>query len=92
MSANDHMFDLKNFDRELQNGQTVQVRRHHHIGNIPVNEHFSGRQVQYLVGWYAAVSAADPEEFRALLLGEVFEKIRIDLLDPRRPETVALKQ
>ena len=70
MPAHDDVLDLQDVNRELQHGQAIQVRVHHDVGNIPVNEQLSGLQPDNLVGGDAAVGTSDPEELRRLLCQE----------------------
>lgn len=62
VSANDDMFDLQNLHRELNDRNTVQIRRIDQIRYVSMDEQFSRQQTNDLVRWYSAVSASDPKE------------------------------
>ena len=64
----------------------------HQIGNVPMDEKFSGEQPHNLVGGDPAVGAADPEIGGRLLPGEFPEEVRLALLDGFGPGAIILKQ
>jgi hypothetical protein len=70
VAADDDVLHLEHINGELQHGQAVQVRVHHHVGDIAVDEQLARRHAQQFVGRHAAVRAADPQVFRGLLRGQ----------------------
>src|SRR5205085_9580699 len=51
--ADDHVLDVQDVDRELQHGETVEVRVHDEVRDIPVNEDLAGRHADDLVCGHA---------------------------------------
>ena len=92
VAADNDSTNAKDLDGVLQHRQAVEVRMHYDIGDVAVNEHLTGRQVDDLVGRHAAVGAADPKNLGLLLLGEIGEIVRVDLFQTVGPHPVAIKQ
>lgn len=77
VAANDDVADFEDIDGVLDDGEDVEVGLCDDVGDIAVDEDFAGGEAGDLVGWDAAVRAADPEVFRVLLTGKLLEKIGI---------------
>jgi hypothetical protein len=60
-------FHLQHVDRELHDGQAVEVGVHHHVGHVAVHEDLARLQAGDLVGRHAAVRAADPQVLARLI-------------------------
>jgi len=75
---------LERIDRVVDDRVDVQVGVDHEVGDVPVDEHFSGCASHDLVGRNPRVGAADIQEVRRLSGGERFEEavLLILLLDP----------
>jgi len=67
MADHHHMLDAQVVNSELQYRQAVEIRVHHHIGDIAVYEQLAGQQVNDFVGGHSAVGAANPQVFGILL-------------------------
>src|SRR5882724_8114641 len=59
--ADDDVAHLEDIHGELYDGQTVEVRVDHQIGDVPVDEQFPGQLPDDFVGRHPAVGTADPE-------------------------------
>ncbi len=70
VAADDHMTDLEDIDRVLQDSEEVEISFRDDIGDIAVDEDFSGRETGDLIGGHAAIRTTDPQVLRALLIGE----------------------
>ena len=92
MPAYDDVFHAEHFNRILNNRETVEVRRHHNICDVAVDEDTARGQVDDFVGRNPAIRATDPEELRRLLFRQRAEELGIDLLDTLRPKAAARKQ
>ena len=79
VTAHNHMFDLEDFDRILQNAQHVEVGVDHLIGDIAMDEQLPWRSSRDLFGRNPAIGAANPKIFRLLTSNEPLEKFRIYL-------------
>src|ERR1700739_3279490 len=88
MSANDYVFDLENLHRELNDRNAVQIRRIDQIGDVSMDEQFSGHQTNDLVRRYSAVSASDPKEVWGLLLRQLAKIIGPACGHALRPSTI----
>src|SRR5699024_6199032 len=86
------VLDLQGIHRELDGAQGIEVGMHDHVGDVAVDENFARRQVDDLGGGNAGVGAADPEVFRGLLPGQVFEKRGVPGGDFVGPTQVVGKQ
>jgi hypothetical protein len=64
------VLDLERIDRILNNGQSVQIGMHHHVGHVAMHKHFTRVEARDLVGRHAAVGAADPQVLGVLLVGQ----------------------
>ena len=73
--ADNDVLDTKGFDCVLDNGKAIQVRMHHHVGNVAVDKELARPESHDLVGWDTAVRAADPEVLRILLLRQSIKEI-----------------
>ena len=85
MSADNHVLDLEDFDRELHDRQTIQVVVDDEIGDVAVDEQFARRQPNDLIRGHAAVRATNPQIFRRLLTRQFAKKFRVVLPDPAGP-------
>jgi hypothetical protein len=74
-----HMLDLQHVDRELQHAQVVGVLRRGEVGDVAVHEQLARIQADDLVGRHAAVAAADPQIFGALLALQPLEEAGVGL-------------
>ena len=92
MSADDDVAHFQDIDRKLHDRQTIQVGVHDQVRDIPMDEQFSGRQADNLIGGNAAVGTADPEIAGELLLGELEEKIRVLFPDAAGPGFVVFQE
>lgn len=92
VSADDDMLHLQHLDGELDHRQAIEVGVHDDVGNVAVDEHFTGGQVDDLVGRYAAVGTADPQVVGCLLPAQPFEEARIFALDRFGPGAVVVEQ
>src|SRR5690606_18849676 len=72
---------LQDIHRVLEHGKDIEVRLRDDVADVAVDENLSRRQAGDLVGGDAAVGTADPQVFRALLIGQAGEEIRIGLDD-----------
>ena len=88
VAADDDVADFEDIDGVLHDGEYVEVGLGHDVGDVAVDENLTWCEAGDLVGGHAAVRAADPEVFRALLVGELAEEIRIVRDDGRRPFAV----
>ena len=73
-------------------GEHVEIGLGHDVGDVAVDENLARREAGDLVGGHAAVRAADPEVFRALLVGEFAEEVRIVGVDRVRPVAVVFQE
>jgi len=62
------------------------------VGDVSVDEHFSGRQIDQLRGWHPAIRATDPEVVWGLLMRQAVEELRISLCDSRSPCPIPRKK
>lgn len=62
------------------------------VSNVPVNEKLAWEEAHNLVGWDAAVRAANPKVFRILLTGEFPKKLRITFTNLIRPEFIFIEE
>lgn len=92
MSAHYDVLHLEGFDRVLHRREAVQVSVHDYVRHVAMDEQLSGRHCDNLVGRNAAIRAAYPEIFGRLLLGQVFEEIRVLRLDSLCPGSVSFYQ
>lgn len=92
VAADDHVLNLEDIDRVLQDSEQVEIGFRDDIGDIAVDEDFAGCEAGDLVGGHAAVRAADPEVLGCLLVGEFGEERRIFGFDQGRPVAIFLKQ
>ena len=65
---------------------------HHHIGHVPVHKHFPRFQARDLVGWHAAVGAANPQILGRLLLRQMVEDAGLLALHALGPRPVVVKK
>src|SRR5690606_16696611 len=65
---------LEDFDRELNDGEAVEIGVNNEVGNVSVDEDFAGSESNDLVGGDSGIATADPKELWRLLLGEFAEK------------------
>src|SRR5512133_1750461 len=77
VAADDDVGDFENVDRELNDGEAIEIGVDDDVGDVAMNKEFSGRKADDLVGGNARIRAADPEISRGLLLGEAREELRI---------------
>ena len=77
VAADDDVAHLQHVDGELDRREAIQIRVHHHVGDVAMDEHLAGRQADDLVRRHAAIGAADPEVLRRLLLREAREELRV---------------
>ena len=77
VAADDDVTDLQHFDRELNDGQAIQVAVHDHVRDVAVDEDLTGQQPEDLVRGHAAVGAADPQIARRLLPRQAREEIGV---------------
>lgn len=73
MTADDDVLDAEGFDGELDDGLAVEVVGVDDVGDVAVDEDAAGLETDDVIGGDAAVSAADPEVFGVLLVGEFSE-------------------
>ena len=85
VSTHDDMADFENFDGKLHDREAVEVRMHDQIGDIPMDQQFTGQQPDDFIGRHPAVRASDPQIGRRLLAGELQEKFRVLLLNALGP-------
>jgi len=71
VTADDHVADLEDIDRVLQDSEQVEIGFGDDIGDIAVDEDFAGCEAGDLVGGHAAVGTTDPEILGCLLVGEI---------------------
>ncbi|MNC63510.1 hypothetical protein D3C75_1136350 [compost metagenome] len=64
----------------------------HHVGDIAVDEQITRQHADDFVGRHAGVGAADPEEFRSLLAGQLGEEVGVALVDRVGPAGVVVDQ
>ncbi|GAC1536351.1 MAG: hypothetical protein NVS2B7_05970 [Herpetosiphon sp.] len=68
MATDDHMGDLQDFDRILQDREAVQVSVGHHVRNIAMDKEVARQHIDDLVGRDPTVGATDPQVVGRLLL------------------------
>src|SRR6185312_13365802 len=90
--ADDDVTYPENLDAELKDRQAADVGMDDEVRHVAVNEHFAGVQAKYLIGWNAAVGAADPQEPRSLLCREPLEILWVGPRLLRGPLFVVFKQ
>jgi hypothetical protein len=61
----------------FQHRDQIQIRVHHHVGNVSVHKNFPGLRAGYFVGRNPTVRAADPKELWGLDVLQTFEKLGI---------------
>ena len=86
------VLDLEMVHGKLDHRQGVQIRVHHHIGDIAVHKHFARIKPGDFVGRNAAVGAADPEVFGRLLLRQLAEETGPLRFHARSPDAVVVEQ
>jgi hypothetical protein len=92
VAANDDVANLEDIHGELHDGQTIEIGMDDEIGNVSVDEDFTGQLAHNLVGGHTAVGAANPEVTGRLLFGKLEEKFGILLADARGPFSVAFEK
>jgi hypothetical protein len=92
VAADDDVPHLQHVDGVLQDGQAVEVGVHHDVGDVAMHEHLPGQPAHDLVRRHAAVGAADPEEFRGLLVDECLEEMGIPGRHAGRPARIVREQ
>jgi hypothetical protein len=75
----------------LEHGEHVVVRRHHHVGDVAVDEHLALLRLCDHVRRDAGVGAADEEVVRPVLGGEPLEELRVGLEGVGHPLSVVLE-
>ena len=90
--AHDDVTDLEHIHCEIKHGKAIEIAVHDKVGDIAVDEHFTRRQVDDLVGGHAAVGATNPEITRALLRGENAEETRAFALHALGPAAVVVEK
>ena len=65
----------------MQDGKAVEIGVADDVGDVAMNEDFSGDKTGNLVGGQAVIGATDPEIFGILLAGELGGKLGITLRD-----------
>src|SRR5690554_4870838 len=91
MANHKHMLDLQHLYGELQNRQAVKICVNDDVSNIPVHKKLARRHIYNLVGRHSAISAANPQVFRCLLIRQTMKKLRIIGSDGIRPGPVFFK-
>jgi hypothetical protein len=71
------MMDLQNVHGILDHREAVQIRVDHDIGDIAMDEHFAGQQIDELGSWHAAIGTANPEVAGRLLFSEALKEGRV---------------
>ena len=92
VANDDDVLHLQHVDGELHHAEAVQIRVHHHVGDVAVHEQLARQQPDDLVGRHAAVGAADPQVLRFLLAQEVGEEAWRSRLGGFGPAAVAVEQ
>ncbi|KPH67012.1 hypothetical protein ADT71_03330 [Novosphingobium sp. ST904] len=72
MAHDDDVLDLQNIDRELQGGGEVRIARRGEIGDVAMNKHLAGIEIDDFGGRHPAVRTADPGIAWPLLAYEPF--------------------
>src|SRR4051812_29886802 len=68
MAGDDHVLYTQDVYCVLQRREAIQIGMDDDVRDIPMDEQFSGREADDLVGRDSTVGATDPEVFRRLLL------------------------
>ena len=92
MTTDDDVLDLQYFYRKLDNRHAVEIGVHHQVGDIAVNEDFTGQQANYFVGGHPAVGTADLQVFGRLSFGQTLEKVWIFFGNALCPFDVVIDQ
>ena len=92
VAADDHMTNLENIDRVLQDSEQVEIGFGDDIGDVAVDEYFAGCEAGDLVGGHAAVGATDPEVLGGLLVGEFAKERRVFGFDRGGPVAVFFQE
>ena len=77
VTTDNNMANSQNVHSILEHREAVQIRVNHDIGDITMDEHFAGQQVDELGGRYATIGATDPEVCGRLLGGEALKEGRV---------------
>ncbi len=67
VADDEDMPDFQHVDRVLQHGEAVKIRVADDVGDVAVDEYFTRRQPDNLVGRHPRIRAADPQVLRRLL-------------------------
>ena len=73
------MLYFKNLDSILHYCQAAEVVIRKHVGDVPVDEHFSREQVKDAGLWDTRITASNPENLWVLTIGESREESRMSL-------------
>jgi hypothetical protein len=92
VSAHDHVLDVQDVDRELQHGETIEVRVHDEVRDVPMNEDLAGRHADDLVRGHATVGAADPQIVGRLLLRQPPEEVGVTARRVGGPPAVVVEE
>jgi hypothetical protein len=92
MPNHQDMPDAKRIGRILDHRECVQIRMHHLVGDIAMDEDFARCQADDLVGRHPAVGAAYPQILGGLLFDEAAEVFRILGAPLAGPTAVALEE
>ena len=77
VTDDDDVLHLQQIHRELHHGEAVEIGVYDHVGDVAMDEQFSGQEVDDLVGRYPAVGAPDPKVGRRLLVRKLGEKVGV---------------
>src|SRR5688572_11753521 len=92
MADHDDVLHLEDVHGELHHRETVEIRVHHHVGDVAVDEDVARQQPHDLVGRHPAVRATYPQIGGRLLARQFGEEFRILAPDLLGPFTVVLEQ
>ena len=67
VTTDDDVANFQDIHSKLHHRQTIEIRVHHEIGNIAVDEQLPGQQPNNLIGGHSTVRAANPQVAGPLL-------------------------
>ncbi len=92
VSTDNHVLDLQDGNRVLDDAQAIEVGMDDDVGDVAVDEYLPGHQSHNLIGWDATVCATDPQDLRRLFFSQFGKELRIGLGDASSPVPVIFEK